>query len=109
MTDETAAQAVGEIVYTAQAIVATAAGKYPFGGLPNFPEAYPILLSGNAQSNASVGDTLTVLASSTEVFNSLPDALPNFGDWLKYAAGVNINQTIAVSADFAALADQGMR
>jgi hypothetical protein len=37
--------------------------QYPFGGLPNFPEAYPILLSGNAQSNTSVGDTVTGAAS----------------------------------------------
>lgn len=41
--------------------------QYPFGGLPHFPEAYPILLSGNAQSDSAAGDTVTVLASSTEV------------------------------------------
>lgn len=88
------AQAVGEIVYTAQAIMQSAAEKYPFGGLPNFPEAYPILLSGNAQSNTSMGDSVTILASSTEVFNSLPSALPTFGEWLNYSANVNINRTI---------------
>ena len=33
--------------------------QYPFGGLPNFPEAYPILLSGSAQSNTSVGESVT--------------------------------------------------
>lgn len=33
--------------------------QYPFGGLPNFPEAYPILLSGNAQSNSTVGESVT--------------------------------------------------
>lgn len=33
--------------------------QYPFGGLPNFPEAYPILLSGSAQSNTSVGQSVT--------------------------------------------------
>ncbi|GAB4813424.1 hypothetical protein N2152v2_000470 [Parachlorella kessleri] len=86
-------QAVGYIVYTAQAILQKAASKYPFGGLPHFPEAYPILLSGNAQSDTSAGNIVTVLASSTEVFNSLPSALPTFSDWLNYSAGVNINKT----------------
>jgi hypothetical protein len=33
--------------------------QYPFGGLPNFPEAYPILLSGLSQTNASAGDSVT--------------------------------------------------
>ena len=95
----TLAQAVGQIVYTAQAIMENAADKvcgaagpltdaalrtrlgdapaattadmptldcslllrtqYPFGGLPNFPEAYPILLSGSAQSNTTVGQSVT--------------------------------------------------
>jgi hypothetical protein len=68
--------------------------QYPFGGLPNFPEAYPILLSGNAQSNTSVGEQVTVLAQSGEVFSSLPSALPTFDQWLNYSAGVNINKTI---------------
>lgn len=67
--------------------------QYPFGGLPHFPEAYPILLSGNAQSDSQAGDVVTVLASSTEVFNSLPSALPTFAEWLNYSAGVNFNQT----------------
>lgn len=39
--------------------------QYPFGGLPNFPEAYPILLSGSAQSNTSVGQSVTGASSST--------------------------------------------
>jgi len=94
MNSDESAQAVGNIVYTAQAIVQSAAQQYPFGGLPNFPEAYPILLSGNAQSNTSMGESVTVLASSTEVFNSLPSALPTFGEWLNYSAGVNLNTTI---------------
>ncbi|KAL4424314.1 hypothetical protein ABPG75_001615 [Micractinium tetrahymenae] len=88
------AQAVGRIVYTTQAIVEKAADQYPFGGLPNFPEAYPILLSGSAQSNTSVGQSVTVLADSGEVFSSLPEALPTFDQWLNYSAGVNINKTI---------------
>ncbi|KAI3424139.1 hypothetical protein D9Q98_009499 [Chlorella vulgaris] len=92
--DNDMAQAVGQIVYSAQAIVEKAGGQYPFGGLPNFPEAYPILLSGNAQSNTSVGDSVTVLAQSGEVFSSLPSALPTFDQWLNYSAGVNINKTI---------------
>lgn len=112
-SDLDAAQAVGRIVYTAQAIVENAAEKvgdaarskhqralaaggccrepplrlrpafrraplapaplpdmrpspppppplqYPFGGLPNFPEAYPILLSGLSQTNASTGESVT--------------------------------------------------
>ena len=70
--------------------------QYPFGGLPNFPEAYPILLSGNAQSNSTIGQSVTVLAQSTEVFSSLPSALPTFDQWLNYSAGININQTIEV-------------
>ena len=70
--------------------------QYPFGGLPHFPEAYPILLSGNAQSDTQAGNIVTVLASSTEVFNSLPSALPTFADWVNYSAGVNINKTFEV-------------
>ncbi|PSC74218.1 chitin [Micractinium conductrix] len=93
-SDLDAAQAVGRIVYTAQAIVENAAEKYPFGGLPNFPEAYPILLSGLSQTNASTGESVTVLAQSGEVFSSLPEALPTFDQWLNYSAGVNINKTI---------------
>ena len=67
MNDAGDAQAVGHIVYTAQAILERAASQYPFGGLPHFPEAYPILLSGNAQSDTAAGNVVTVLASSTEV------------------------------------------
>ncbi|KDD74358.1 chitin synthase, partial [Helicosporidium sp. ATCC 50920] len=94
MDDADASQAVGEIVYAAQAIVQQAAAKYPFGGLPNFPEAYPILLSGSAQSNASMGAAVTVLASSADVFASLPSALPSFERWLNYSSGVDLNRTI---------------
>lgn len=57
--DAELAQAVGQIVYSAQAMVEKGGPQYPFGGLPNFPEAYPILLSGNAQSNTSVGESVT--------------------------------------------------
>eukprot|EP00887_Chlorella_sp_A99_P006915 scaffold2.g6915.t1 len=93
--DKTDAKAaIGEIVFAAQAIVQNAANKYPFGGLPNFPEAYPILLSGSAQSNTTQGQPVTVLASSTEVFSSLPSALPTFDQWLNYSAGININKTV---------------
>lgn len=94
--DGDASQAVGHIVYTAQSILEKAANQYPFGGLPHFPEAYPILLSGNAQSDAQAGAIVTVLAQSTEVFNSLPTALPSFSEWLNFSAGVNINQTVEV-------------
>lgn len=37
-----------------------------------------------------------MLTSSTEVFSSLPSALPTFDQWLNYSAGVNINKTIDV-------------
>lgn len=74
----------------------SAGQNYPFGGLPNFPAAYPVLLSGAAQSDTRMGQSVTVLTDSGEVFDSLPSSLPHFDEWLNYSTGININTTAQV-------------
>lgn len=87
--DSRAAAALGRVVSAASAILTDGSDNYPFGGLDNFPSAYPVLLAGSAQSNASQGDDVTVLAPSRDVFSALPDALPNFTVWINASTGVD--------------------
>lgn len=87
--DSRAAAALGRVVSAASAILTEGQDNYPFGGLDNFPSAYPVLLAGSAQSNASQGDDVTVLAPSRDVFSALPDALPNFTVWINASSGID--------------------
>lgn len=71
------------------------AQQYPFGGLPQYPDAYPVLLSGMAQSATSVGNPVTVLTDSKDVLTSIGTSMPRFDQWVNWTTGVNLNNTMA--------------
>lgn len=71
-----------------------AAQLYPFDGLQGFPQAYPMLVSGDAQANSARGSRVTVLANATELFNNLDQSMPKFEDWLAEAMGINSTATL---------------
>lgn len=74
--------------------VRPAAQLYPFDGLQGFPQAYPMLVSGDAQANTARGSRVTVLANATELFNNLDQSMPKFEEWLAEAMGINATATL---------------
>ena len=88
------ALAIADLVQTAVTILQRGGELYPFNGLQGFPQAYPMLVSGDAQSNAARGSRVTVLANATELFNNLDQSMPKFEEWLAEAMGINATATL---------------
>ena len=76
--------------------VVPAAQLYPFYGLDGFPQNYPLLVSGDAQSASSRGTRVTVLANATELFGTMDQSMPSFEEWLRDAMGINATATLEV-------------
>lgn len=88
------ALAIADLVQTAVTILQRGSQLYPFNGLQGFPQAYPILVSGDAQSDSSRGARVTVLANATDLFNNLDQSMPTFQEWLAQAMGINSTATL---------------
>jgi len=88
------ALAIADLVQTAVTILQRGQQMYPFDGLQGFPQAYPMLVSGDAQANSARGSRVTVLANATELFNNLDQSMPKFEDWLAEAMGINSTATL---------------
>jgi len=90
------ALAIADLVQTAVTILQRGEQLYPFSGLQGFPQAYPMLVSGDAQSESDRGARVTVLANATEMFNNLDQSMPKFDEWLAQAMGINASATLDV-------------
>jgi len=88
------ALAIADLVQTAVTILMRGSQLYPFDGLQGFPQAYPMLVSGDAQSNTARGSRVTILANATEMFNNLDQSMPKFEDWLAESMGINASATL---------------
>lgn len=88
------ALAIADLVQTAVTILTRGSQLYPFDGLQGFPQAYPMLVSGDAQANSARGSRVTVLANATEMFNNLDQSMPKFEDWLAESMGINASATL---------------
>jgi chitin synthase len=88
------ALAIADLVQTAVTILQRGEQLYPFNGLQGFPQAYPMLVSGDAQSDTDRGSRVTVLANATEMFNNLDQSMPKFDEWLAQAMGINASATL---------------
>jgi len=88
------ALAIADLVQTAVTMIQRGQQLYPFDGLQGFPEAYPMLVSGDAQSNTARGSRVTVLANATELFTNIDQSMPRFDEWLQESMGINASSTL---------------
>ncbi len=88
------ALAIADLVQTAATMLMRGSQLYPFDGLQGFPQAYPLLVSGDAQANVARGSRVTVLANATDLFGSLDQSMPTFEDWLAESMGINASATM---------------
>lgn len=92
-----------DLMQTAVTILQRGEALYPFHGLQGFPDNYPMLVTGDAQSNCVRGSACTVLANATELFTNIDSSMPKFSDWLQQSMGINSTATLEVRARCAAL------
>ncbi|PRW61415.1 chitin synthase 1 [Chlorella sorokiniana] len=85
---------MADLIQTAVTILQRGEALYPFHGLQGFPDNYPMLITGDAQSNAVRGSPVTVLANATELFSNLDASMPKFSDWLQQGMGINSSATL---------------
>ena len=85
---------IADLVQTAVTILQRGQQLYPFDGLQGFPEAYPLLVSGDAQANTARGSRVTVLANATELFSNIDQSMPRFDEWLQESMGLNASATL---------------
>lgn len=85
---------IADLMQTAVTMLQRGEALYPFNGLQGFPDNYPMLVTGDAQSNCVRGAGCTVLANATELFSNLDQSMPKFSDWLQQAMGINSSATL---------------
>lgn len=85
---------MADLIQTAVTILQRGEALYPFHGLQGFPDNYPMLITGDAQSNAVRGSPVTVLANATELFSNIDASMPKFSDWLQQGMGINSSATL---------------